>query len=191
MVKNEKVSVLKLLIENKETKLTIREISIKRKINYKSAYEAIKKLEKEGNIKIEKKGNTSLCSFTNKLTNTTYVVEKERLKETLEDKDIKIIHNELYKINKQFITLLFGSRAKKKQTKKSDIDLLIISETPEEIEEKISWIPKNLHVTSINYEDFIEMLQTKKFNVVNEAIKNNIILTGMEDYYRLIENAKR
>jgi hypothetical protein len=34
------------------------------------------------------------------------------------------------------------------------------------------------------------MLKTKEFSVVSEAIKNNIILVGIEDYYRLMENVK-
>ncbi len=34
------------------------------------------------------------------------------------------------------------------------------------------------------------MLKTKEQTVVSEAIKKNIILFGIEDYYRLMENVK-
>ncbi len=34
------------------------------------------------------------------------------------------------------------------------------------------------------------MLKTKEQTVVSEALKNNIILFGIEDYYKLIQNAK-
>ena len=54
--RNEKIEILKLLIETEEP-LTIRQISKKRNINYKSAYEAINKLNDLVNIK--KYGNTS------------------------------------------------------------------------------------------------------------------------------------
>ena len=43
-------NILKLLIENQDKKFTIRKISKLRKINYKSAYNAIQKLEKQGII---------------------------------------------------------------------------------------------------------------------------------------------
>ena len=34
------------------------------------------------------------------------------------------------------------------------------------------------------------MIQSKEFTVGSEAMKNNIILIGIEDYYRLLKNAK-
>ena len=189
MVKNEKRSILKLLINESENEFTIREISKKRKINYKSAYEAVKKLQGEGAIKLEKKGNTTLCSFVKTLTPSTFLAEKERLNQALRNKSLNVIYHELYKLPVQFIALVFGSYAKKKQKKHSDIDLLIISENAEKIEEKLSLVPEKLHITSISSVEFIEMFQSKKFTVVTEAVKNNIILIGLEDYYRFLENA--
>ena len=189
MVKNEKVNILKLLINESEKEFTIREISKKRKVNYKSAYEALKKLEIEGAVNLEKKGNTKLCSFAKKLTNTTFIAEKERLEEALKNKNLNVIHNELHKIPVQLIALLFGSYAKKEQTKHSDIDLLIISDHAERVSEKLSVIPVNIHVTAISIKEFIAMAQSKEFTVVSEVLKNNIALIGLEEYYRFLENA--
>jgi hypothetical protein len=33
------------------------------------------------------------------------------------------------------------------------------------------------------------MLKSKEFTVVSEAVKHNILLFGIEDYYRLMNNA--
>lgn len=185
MVKNETFEIVRLLMQKSEP-MTIREISLKREINYKSAYEALMKLEKEGAVNITKKGNTKLCVFSKKLTKTTCLVEMQKTKDLTKIKDIKVIYEELLKIPNQFIALIFGSYAKNSQTKESDIDLLIISKDSEEIVQKLSWIPKKIDFTNINYEEFLEMLNSKKFNVVNEAIKNNTILIGIDDYYRFL-----
>ncbi|NYB26097.1 MAG: hypothetical protein HVN34_02000 [Methanobacteriaceae archaeon] len=52
-------------------------------------------------------------------------------------------------------------------------------------------IPLNIHYTFFTYEEFLSMAQSYEFSVVREAIKNNIILVGIEDYYRLMENVER
>ena len=113
MMDNEKLQILKLLIENKSTKYSIRKISILRKINYKSAYEAIKKLNKEGVINLEKNGNTSLCSFNNQFNNSTYIVEIYRRDYFTKNKKFKAIYNVLNGINEFFIAVLYGSYVKK------------------------------------------------------------------------------
>lgn len=186
MVKNELIQILKHLISNNEESFTIRELSIIRKINYKSAYEVVKKLQKDGCINIVNKGNSSLCQFNKKFTKLVYLAEKERVQDILNDSNIKIIYNELQKVKTQSIVLLFGSYVKKNNSKTSDIDLLIISDNAKVIEEKISWIPKKIDITSINYNEFDNMLKSKEFTVVSEAVKNNIILQSIEDYYRFI-----
>lgn len=191
MVKSEMINIMKLLMKKRESELTIREISLIRNINYKSAYEAIGKLEKQGSIIVQKKGNSRVCKAAYRLTKTIYAAEKEKLEEIIRKKDMKVIYDELYKLNMQFIAILFGSHAKGQETRNSDIDVLIISDRAEKIEKKISWIPKKIHITSITYNDFIEMLQTRRFNVVSEAIKDNVIFIGLEDYYRFLENANR
>lgn len=187
---NEKIEILKLLIENQEEEFSIRQIAKKRKINYKSAYLNIQKLEKGRVITLKRKGNISLCSFNKNFSSLVYQVEYLRRGELLRNKNFKVLYNRLEKVNQQFILLLFGSYAKKNQTKHSDIDLLLITENPKPIQVEIELIPLNIHLTAITYTDFITMLKSKEFTVVSEALKHNIILFGIEDYYRFIENAK-
>jgi len=57
------------------------------------------------------------------------------------------------------------------------------------IEEKLEILPLKIHLTSINYNSFSEMIKNREQTVVSEAIKKNIILFGVEDYYRLLKNA--
>ena len=62
---NEIIEILKLLISRREEKLSIRRISQIRDINYKSAYNALKALEREKLANLQKTGNTTICSFNN------------------------------------------------------------------------------------------------------------------------------
>lgn len=187
---NEKLNILRLLIEHQELNLSIRQIALKRKINYKSAYLAVQKLQKEGVISVTRHGNTLICTFNRNFNTSVFTVEYYRLQNVLHDKNFKVLHSRLKRINRQFILLLFGSHAKKKETQHSDIDLLLVTDQPEKIQEQVNLLPLPIHLTSISYADFQTMLKSKEFTVVSEAIKNNTILFGIGDYYRMIENAR-
>jgi len=187
---NEKLNILKLLIESQEKTFSIRQISIQRKINYKSAYTNLKLLAEDGIATLKKQGNTTICSFNYKFDDLVFEVEYERLQELLKNKNFLVLYDRLSKINAQFILLLFGSYAKKHESKHSDIDLLLITNDPKPIESQINLLPLNIHLTNITYDSFRAMLKSKEFTVVSEAMKHNILLFGLEDYYRLINNAR-
>jgi hypothetical protein len=42
-------------------------------------------------------------------------------------------------------------------------------------------------MVSFTSEEFLSMLKTTEFNVGMEAAENNVILFGIEDYYRLLK----
>jgi len=186
---NEKIHILNLLVEHQEENFSIRHIALQRKVNYKSAYQAVQKLQKEGIINLVKHGNITLCNFNRTFHNSVFTVEHARTQELLKNKSFKVLYNHLAAINSQFILLLFGSYVKKRQTKHSDIDLLLITNQPEEVQNQLRLLPLPIHLTPITYADFLTMLKSKEFTVVSEAIKKNIILFGIEDYYRLINHA--
>ena len=85
--------------------------------------------------------------------------------------------------------ILFGSYAKGIQTRHSDIDLLIISEDDTLMNRALKISPLPLHITSITPSEFISMLKSKEFTVGSEVVKKNIVLVGVEDYYRLRAHA--
>ena len=188
---NEKLNILRLLIESQEKLLSIRKISKLRRINYKSAYFALKKLAKEGIVNLKKAGNTTLCSFNMSFNGSVFAVEYHRRNELLKNKNFLVMYQELQKINAPFIALLFGSYAKGTQTRHSDIDLLIITDDFKPIGQQVSLFPFKVHATDVRYKDFKQMLKSREFTVVSEAIKKNIILIGIEEYYRLVNNANR
>lgn len=185
---NETIEILKLLINRKEENFSIRRISQIRNINYKSAYNALNFLEKEKIVNLQKIGNTTLCTFNNNFNDLVFKAEYLRRKEIFKNKNFLIIHNRLSELKFPFVALLFGSQAKGTINKHSDIDILTIGENEKEIKTAISLLPDKIHLTTISYEEFVHMAKSKEFSVVSEAIKNNIILIGIEEYYRLLKN---
>lgn len=61
--------------------------------------------------------------------------------------------------------------------------------TKQNFKNKMSLIPLNIHLLTFTSSEFLSMLKTTEFNVGKEAFDSNIILFGIEDYYRLIKNA--
>ena len=187
-----KHKILKFLIENKERAFSIYELARVMKIDYKLLYINIKKLEESKSIEVEDLKSQKRCSFKACFNEDVFIVENQRRNDLLKKKEFKAIYDKLKVINKQFILLVFGSYAKGTAAKNSDIDFLLISdkENAKNIEEKLEVLPLKIHMTTINYESFIEMLKSKEPSVVSEALKKNILLFGIEDYYRLIQNAE-
>ena len=180
------INLLAFLLNNKEEQFTINQLAKALNINYRIAHTQIKNLEQEGLIKTKRVGQALLCSLTNNYNKNIYLAEDKRRSKLLKDSTIKQIHLRYTKAKQPYILLLFGSRAKQEHTKHSDIDLLAITQQPEEIEEITKLIPKNIHLTTTTYEEFLKMKQSKQLTVVSEAINNNIILVGIEEYYRLL-----
>ncbi len=182
--------IIILFIEEKEPK-TIREISKKIKADYKITYIATQKLLSKRILLSKNVGKSTLCELNGSYYGIEiYKAENERKETLLKNKDIKQLYKEIMseiKVN-SFIFLIFGSYAKKKSTKSSDIDIMFISNEKnfeEKISNLLSLLPIKTHVLVFSEEEFIRMKDSKKTNVVQEAIDNNIILYGIEHYYRL------
>ncbi len=183
------IAILKLLLGRKDEKFTIKKIAEALKINYRIAYEQAMALEKGGLLKITKTGNSNFCEFTYAFDSRVFEAEYARRKELLKNRDFLVLHNRLAELRFPFIALLFGSHAKGVADKHSDIDILTIGGDAKEIKAAVSLLPYKIHLTSVDYENFIAMAKSREFTVVSEALKNNVILIGIEEYYRLLSNA--
>jgi len=184
------LKIIKYFVENKKPK-TIREIAKQIKADYRITYIAIQRLIEKNVINVQTVGKSSLCRLDEKYYGIRiYEAENERKENILKNKNINQLYKEIMSKVKtsSFILLLFGSYAKSKQTKTSDIDLMFIS-NEEDFESKISDIlsllPLKTHALVFTEEEFTRMKDTKKSNVIQEAIESNIILYGIEAYYWL------
>ncbi|MGZ7043763.1 MAG: nucleotidyltransferase domain-containing protein [Methanobacterium sp.] len=187
---NNSTRLIRALIENEGQNISIAQLSKRSGMDYKNVYNSVKQLEKEGLLTLERFGNALNCILNKKIHPIIFEAEFERRKNLLTDKNLQILYKKLKSLNFSFIALIFGSYAKGTSSKGSDIDLMVIGEKnrEKEIERIISLLPLNIHFVFLNYGEFLGMGRSKEFTVVSEAMKRNIILIGIEDYYRLIEN---
>lgn len=182
--------IIKYFIGNKKPK-TIREIAKQIKADYRITHIAVQRLIKKNILKVQMVGKSSLCQLNEKYYGVEiYKAEDERKTEILKNKNLRQLYKETMSKLKigSFIMLLFGSYAKKTPTKTSDIDLLFISDEANfesKISDILSLLPLKIHTLTFTEEEFIRMKDSKKSNVIQEAIESNIILYGTEAFYRL------
>lgn len=187
---NSREKILHHLLENKDRMPSIRTIAQECHINYKSAYNAVQALEKERLIKIETSGNGRFCSLTNHFSPLLFKVEYERREQLLQKKALRILIRNLENIPDDHIVLLFGSHVKGTARKTSDIDLLIITSNEKNIHTELELLPLDIHPTYISREEFLKMGNNKEFSVVTEVLEKNVILSGIEEFYRLMKHVR-
>lgn len=187
------IAILKLFASRIKESFTIREVSKEIKQNYSIVYSCTQNLYKNGFLLKDKHKNLSL-NIKN-YSDLAYVEHLRAEEFFKKNKDISLFADEI--INRLeagfFCLLLFGSYAQGKQTKSSDIDILIIIENSKDSEiierhvQNISERYGNFHCNVIGKESVKEMITRKdKINVINETLNKHIIFFGAEDYYRLI-----
>lgn len=184
--------ILGLLFNDLTKGYSIREISLRLNLPYPQVHRTIQILSKKNLIKKEQKGKSQIINLILEEFNEEYfVVESVRKKNILKNKTLRIIDQDLDKINKFFICILFGSYAANKTNKSSDIDLLFV--IPKEYNygnfERI--VKSHLTLKKIDFnitteEGLLEMWNTPlKLNVGNEILKKHIVFRGTERFLRL------
>lgn len=190
MVKIE-ITILKYLVEHNSSKFSISQISNTLCLDYKNTHQAIQKLHEEDLITLEKIGNTNQIQYNLSFNHEILKVEQLRREELFKNKNFKLIHNKIKKLNNPFlIVLVFGSYAKKTQSKQSDIDLCVIcneEKTIKQLNEVLTLLPIEIDINVFSTDEFIRMIKTTQFSVGHEIMKNNIIIFGIENYYNLIQ----
>lgn len=181
-------------------KLTIKEIQkISKKKSRSYVYRALDKLEKENFIEKETVGKSILYRLNLSSTSAQSYAGFLHESESWNQKQIplQIIENIRNKIPTPFFILLVtGSYAKKKQTKDSDLDLIVICDDavdPQKINAEIAHessmsIP-SVHQFVFTKKQFLEMLFDDENNYGKEAARYNFIFYGGAQYYALMNEA--
>src|SRR3989339_677295 len=193
-MKSKEAEIIKLLIENREKELSINQIAKLLKKDYKNAHNIVTRLSKMKVVKLEAFGKSYKVILTSKAHPLIYEAEYMRRQELLKNKELAVMYDSFKSMHsKLYVLLMFGSYAKKTQTKQSDIDLMFI--VPDEAEERAvkeienitGTLPLKIHTNIFRESDFKAMRNSKEITVGPEAIKNNIILHGIESHYEMIQ----
>lgn len=193
-MKDRNADIVRCLLENNEKELNILSIAKSVKMNYKNVFDIVKRLEKERLVTLKKFGSSNKVTINKIIHPLIFEAEYARRNSTLRDKNILVMLNQIKKDMESslYILLLFGSYAKKTQTKVSDIDVMFIvpDNSLENFEKKVHQttrlMPLPIHHMTFSESQFLDMIKTQEFNVGKEAMKNNVILYGIENYYELI-----
>jgi predicted nucleotidyltransferase len=186
--------ILKLLCSTLTKSYTIRGISRGIKKSFPITHQAAHKLIKKRLVLRDENKLISLNYLSN-FQELSYI-ESLRAEDFLKrHREIRLFVEEvLDKIDSFFTLLVFGSYAVNKQTKTSDIDILMIVNGTEDTEKQERFLNriaevylKKPHCYVINRENVRGMIKERnKLNVMNETLDKHIIFWGADDYYRLI-----
>ncbi len=190
------LEIMKAFVSKINRKFSIKQISELINKQYFPTHRSIKPLINEGYLL---KDEQDLISLNYKENHCELAFsEYERKQEYLDkNKDLALFFKECTKNIKTdfFISLIFGSSVEKKGR---DIDLLFIF--PENEVEKNEKIIRNisenytlkLDINVISTESTYEMLSKREeVNVLNELLNKHIVLFGGENFYRILNNARK
>jgi predicted nucleotidyltransferase len=193
MMKKSGLNIINLFRKNIFLKKTIREISLILKKDYPNTYNAVIELEKQGLLKIEKIGKSKLCTIElneKTISLLSYLDEQESFEANIPN-ITKILN---FKEFGEEIIIVTGSYVLGKQTKISDIDLVLITKDEAFKKQKLLesltslMIPK-IHALVFSQKDFIDMLMDKKPNLGKEIFNKRLIFKNTGRYYNLIKEA--
>lgn len=193
MLKKSHIRVLDLFRKDIFLSKTIREISLMLKKDYPTVHRAVSELEKEDILSVRKAGNAKICELnlsTETITILSFLDEQEALARKIPNIG-KILG---FKEFIEDIILVTGSYTKGKETKQSDIDLVMITKNNVFKKQKLlenltaPLLPK-IHPIVISQKDFIAMLLEKKASFGKEIFKNRLIFRNTSKYYWLLKEA--
>ena len=203
MLTKNQIKILKVFKEDVFKELTFKEIKQKSKQKSNNVpLIALNEFKKLNLVKLRKTADVTTYSLNldNNLTfaylnliNELAIFENK----TIPKKIMQEIQERISKYTDFFILLIFGSYAKRTETKKSDLDIAVIVESEEskkEVQPLIETI-KRRELLKIDYsvfteKEFLEMLTNDKQNVGKEIYRAGLIYYGSIEYYKLIKRTK-
>jgi len=187
--------ILNYFRKNLFSKITINQLSKDIDKDYPNVYNSAVDFAGRGILNVEKVGNSKVLSFSfspKAIAYLGFIEESYAFKKNIRNIDKILEFEELL----SDIILVFGSYAKNKETKNSDIDLLVITngdvfKKSKLLENKTELMMPPVHVTAISEKDFLEMLLESKPNLGKEAFNNHLIYRNAERYLYLVRRLKK
>jgi len=176
--RNKELVIINLFRGNYKSRFYLREISKLTKIPLKTTQNILVNLEKENILKskIEGKNKYFYLNLENIKTKSILLQAEIYQTDLFMEKypKIKIFLKEL---NTKALLIIFGSFAKFKATKDSDLDLLIIGKKtmPEHL------LSFKVHKITLSEKDFLKAIKTQE-DLIKEIEENHIILNNAFSY---------
>jgi len=196
--------IIRLFYDDVYSEFTINELATKTNISYSYVHRQVEELENKGILIVNQRTNRRYCkpNYNNPEVKTSFVKISNQIAEDFlkkRDKIFFVVEKLLSVLPKKtdfnlLSIVLFGSLAKRVDSKKSDIDLFILVPSKKKYDEIIDMecvaLSKGFGI-EINPmvsepRNLLTMLKDKEHNVAKEILKNKIILFGAEKFWELI-----
>ncbi|MFP4401394.1 MAG: nucleotidyltransferase domain-containing protein [Candidatus Woesearchaeota archaeon] len=186
-----KLKIINYLGKHWRKKFTMHELSKLLNIPYASFYRTIEKMKDLIVIDIVGNSKTIKLNRDNNIIHSYLTISSEEEKKEFLKKQsmIKVINEN---INTNDVALIFGSCAKGKETKKSDLDIMIINKKGDKtISFSKHELLFNIEINPIFFseKEFKLMLENKEENVGKQALEGHIILNNPKRFWELVLDA--
>ena len=197
LLSNTGIGILKLLASDLTKDFTILKIAQATGKTNRLTYSTVGKLEKDRIITVQQKANLRLCRLNLKNPQIVSFIEALRWRDfERRQRSVSLLVSDIVSKSElpYFTLIIFGSYAKGTATKKSDVDLLLVTpdrmlqgkfETAIKSAMALSNIP--VHDVVVTYSEFASMLGEKKINVAKEVLEARLIAYGAEAFYTILE----
>ncbi len=182
--RNKELDVIALYSGEYKAKFYLRQISKLANLPLKTCQNILLNLEKDKILKSKVEGKNKYFSLNlDNISAKFYVLKAEIHKTNLfleKYPELKIF---LKAIDANFILIVFGSFARFKATKDSDLDLFIVSNKEEKL--PIHLLPYKIHKNGLKEESFKKAIMEKE-TLIREIEKNHILLNNHSSYVNIM-----
>ena len=179
--RNNELEVISLYRANyKESRFYLRQISRLAKLPLKTCQTALRNLEKEKVLKSKIEGKNKYFALNlDNIKTKSYLLQAEIYRTDIFLESYPLIKTFLKSINTNTPIIVFGSFAKFKADKDSDLDLLIVAGEKQKL--PFHLLPYKLHQVNI-LESFFSKAVKEQETLVKEIEENHVILNNHSFY---------
>jgi len=182
--RNKELDVISLYSEDYKSKFYLRQISKLAKLPLKTCQNILVDLEKERILKSKIEGKNKYFSLNlDNISVKSYLLKAEIHKTDLFLEKYSEFKTFLKSINTNALVIIFGSFAKLKAGKDSDLDLFIVSNKEEKL--PFHLLPHKVHQNSLKEKSFKKAIVEKE-TLIKEIEENHIILNNHSSYVNII-----
>lgn len=162
-------------------------------------FNALKTLSKAGLLSRKRKGNINLYTLNIRNPLLIHTIQFLDCQRTYDFPALDIVQETTSRIPAYgYCLIVFGSYAKGKQTKESDLDMCFLVESAA-MEKKIKPHLNDVKLSSriridehyLIFSDFVKMLLREEENLAKQIFRNCRIFFGADIYYKLIMEANK
>ena len=182
--RNKELDIIALYSGDYKTRFYLRQISKLAKIPLKTCQNILASFERERILKSKTEGKNKYFSLNlENISVKSFLLKAEIYKAEIFLEKYSEFKTFLKSINTNFVIIVFGSFARLKTDKDSDLDLFIISNKEEKLPSHL--LPYKIHKNRLSEKSFKKAIAEKEA-LIKEIEENHILLNNPSPYVNLM-----